>query len=107
MTDRTPSLPTAGAADKLTPGAPGSGPLTDPLLGALFVHSVASQPRAAPAWLVEEPYEDHQRGTLKSGKEAEVFLVERRFASHTALLAHKRYRPRYPARGGFRALGLL
>ena len=69
------------------------------------MHSVASQPRAAPAWLVEEPYEDHPRGTLKSGKEAEVFLVERRFASHTALLAHKRYRPRYPGRGELRALG--
>jgi RIO kinase 1 len=69
------------------------------------VQSVASQPRGAPAWLVNGPYEDHPRGTLKSGKEAEVFLVERRFASHTALLAHKRYRPRYPARGELRALG--
>jgi RIO kinase 1 len=69
------------------------------------VHSVASPPRAAPAWLVDEPYEDHPRGTLKSGKEAEVFLVERRFASQAVLLAHKRYRPRYPARGELRALG--
>ncbi len=69
------------------------------------MHSVASPPRAAPSWLVDEPYEDHPRGTLKSGKEAEVFLVERRFARQTALLAHKRYRPRYPSRGELRALG--
>lgn len=69
------------------------------------MHSVASPPRAAPDWLVDEPYEDHPRGTLKSGKEAEVFLVERRFTSQTVLLAHKRYRPRYPARGELRALG--
>ena len=69
------------------------------------MHSVASPPRAAPAWLVDEPYEDSPRGTLKSGKEAEVFLVERRFSSRTVLLAHKRYRPRYPGRGELRALG--
>ncbi len=69
------------------------------------MHSVASPPRAAPAWLVDEPYEDSPRGTLKSGKEAEVFLVERRFSSKAVLLAHKRYRPRYPGRGELRALG--
>ncbi len=69
------------------------------------MHSVASPPRAAPAWLVDEPYEDRPRGTLKSGKEAEVFLVERRFSSKAVLLAHKRYRPRYPGRGELRALG--
>ncbi len=69
------------------------------------MHSVASPPRAAPAWLVDEPYEDRPRGTLKSGKEAEVFRVERRFSRTTVLLAHKRYRPRYPSRGELRALG--
>lgn len=45
-------------------------------------------------------------GTLKSGKEAEVFLLERRYASGpTALLAHKRYRPRRPSAGELRNLG--
>jgi RIO kinase 1 len=61
--------------------------------------------RAPPEWLVDEPYEDVARGTLKSGKEAEIFLVERRFASSSRLLAHKRYRPRYPAKGELRARG--
>jgi RIO kinase 1 len=58
------------------------------------------------AWPDGEPYEDHPRGTLKSGKEAEIFLVERRFArSGPRLLAHKRYRPRYPAKNELRDLG--
>jgi RIO kinase 1 len=67
-------------------------------------HSVVPR-RAAPDWLPDEPYEDRPLGTLKSGKEAEVFLVERRFASSSRLLAHKRYRPRYPAAGELRELG--
>lgn len=58
------------------------------------------------AWPPEgEPYEDHPRGTLKSGKEAEIFLLERRFADGPRLLAHKRYRPRYPTKGQLRAEG--
>ncbi|MGH2455035.1 MAG: RIO1 family regulatory kinase/ATPase [Candidatus Limnocylindria bacterium] len=61
--------------------------------------------RSRPAWLLDEPYEDHPRGTLKSGKEAEIFLVERRFATSAGLLAHKRYRPRYPGKGELRARG--
>lgn len=61
--------------------------------------------RRAFAWPSDEPYEDHSIGTLKSGKEAEIFLVERRFASGPRLLAHKRYRPRYPAKGQLRAEG--
>src|SRR5688572_32547897 len=44
--------------------------------------------------------------SLKSGKEAEVFLLERRYASGSiALLAHKRYRPRRPSAGELRDLG--
>ena len=55
------------------------------------------------AWPDGEPYEDHPRGTLKSGKEAEIFLVERRFArSGPRLLAHKRYRLRYPGKDELR-----
>lgn len=69
-----------------------------------------SFPRAVRAatldWPEGEPYEDVQRGTLKSGKEAEVFLVERRFArSGPRLLAHKRYRIRYPGKDQLRAEG--
>ena len=57
-------------------------------------------------WPDGEPYEDEPRGTLKSGKEAEIFLVERRFArSGPRLLAHKRYRPRYPGKDELRELG--
>ena len=58
------------------------------------------------AWPDGELFEDHPRGTLKSGKEAEIFLVERRFArSGPRLLAHKRYRPRYPGKGELRDVG--
>jgi RIO kinase 1 len=67
---------------------------TKPLRGPSFV------------WPDGEPYEDHPRGTLKSGKEAEIFLVERRFArSGPRLLAHKRYRTRYPGKDELRDAG--
>ncbi len=57
-------------------------------------------------WPDGEPYEDLPRGTLKSGKEAEIFLVERRYAaSGPRLLAHKRYRIRYPGKDELRAEG--
>jgi RIO kinase 1 len=69
------------------------------------VHSTTSPPRSALAWPDDELYEDHPRGTLKSGKEAEIFLVERRYASGPRLLAHKRYRPRYPVKGQLREEG--
>ena len=61
--------------------------------------------RPAPAWLIDHSYEDHRLGVLKSGKEAEVFLVERRSPNGSCLLAHKRYRPRYPSAGDLRELG--
>jgi RIO kinase 1 len=69
------------------------------------VHSTYPPTRSSPAWPDGEPYEDYARGTLKSGKEAEIFLVERRYASGSRLLAHKRYRPRYPRKGQLRAEG--
>jgi RIO kinase 1 len=57
-------------------------------------------------WPDAEPFEDVARGTLKSGKEAEIFLVERRFErSGPRLLAHKRYRIRYPGKDELRAEG--
>ena len=62
--------------------------------------------RSSLDWPDGEPFEDLPRGTLKSGKEAEIFLVERRFADSGArLLAHKRYRPRYPGKGELRERG--
>jgi RIO kinase 1 len=59
-----------------------------------------------PDWLITHSYEDRDAGVLKSGKEAEVFLVER--VAHDGsshLLAHKRYRPRYPKKGELQELG--
>ena len=67
-----------------------------------------TKPLRGPAfdWPDGEPYEDIPRGTLKSGKEAEIFLVERRFTSSgPRLFAHKRYRPRYPGKGELREKG--
>jgi RIO kinase 1 len=70
------------------------------------VHPASTPAREAPSWLLDEPYDETSLGTLKSGKEAEVFLVERRYASgSTVLLAHKRYRPRRPSAGELRELG--
>ena len=67
--------------------------------------SITMPARPALAWPHGEPYEDRPLGNLKSGKEAEIFLVERRYASGPRLLAHKRYRPRYPVKGQLRAEG--
>jgi RIO kinase 1 len=62
--------------------------------------------RPAPPWLITHSYEDRDAGVLKSGKEAEVFLVERVGDDGAkCLLAHKRYRPRYPKKGELEALG--
>jgi RIO kinase 1 len=61
--------------------------------------------RGVPDWLITHSYEQVDAGVLKSGKEAEVFLVERRSADGSCLLAHKRYRPRYPGQGELRELG--
>jgi RIO kinase 1 len=73
--------------------------------------SVSQTDRPAPDWLIDESFEDRVAGVLKSGKEAEVFLVERRStdprdADRSCLLAHKRYRPRRPTyHGELRDLG--
>ena len=65
----------------------------------------ASAERPAPDWLVTESFRERTLGVLKSGKEAEVFLVERRTASRACLLAHKRFRPRHPKKDELRELG--
>jgi len=61
------------------------------------------------AWLIAdpEPYEDFDLGPFKTGKEAEVFLVERIAPDgRSCLLAHKRYRPRtVTSKGELEALG--
>jgi RIO kinase 1 len=70
------------------------------------VYTPLALTRDAPSWLLDEPYDEISLGTLKSGKEAEVFLLERRYASGSAVrLVHKRYRPRRPSRGELRELG--
>jgi RIO kinase 1 len=53
------------------------------------------EPRLAPDWLPRGVVEDEVVGLLKTGKEAEVFVVERRSVDdgRSCLLAHKRYRP--------------
>lgn len=61
--------------------------------------------RPAPDWLIDESFEERLVGVLRSGKEAEVFLVERRSATAACLLAHKRFRPRRPRRGELRERG--
>ena len=66
--------------------------------------------RAAPAWVTDghTPFVDEVLGLLKTGKEAEVFIVERTTLDgrHTTLLAHKRYRPLKATRKGeLEALG--
>ncbi len=66
--------------------------------------------RAAPAWLTDgrTPVVDDVLGLLKTGKEAEVFIVERRTADdrQRVLLAHKRYRPtKVTTKGELEALG--
>jgi RIO kinase 1 len=62
-----------------------------------------------PAWLVAEPepYDEYDLGPLKTGKEAEIFLVERVASDgRSCLLAHKRYRPRSVSnKGELEALG--
>jgi RIO kinase 1 len=63
--------------------------------------------RPAPSWLPTGEVEDELLGSLKTGKEAEVFVVERRSLDdgHRCLLAHKRYRPTKVGKGELEALG--
>ena len=64
-------------------------------------------PRHAPAWLTSGDTTDDVLGLLKTGKEAEVLLVERASldGSHAVLLAHKRYRPMEVRKGTLEAGG--
>ncbi|HEX7167765.1 MAG TPA: RIO1 family regulatory kinase/ATPase [Acidimicrobiales bacterium] len=54
-------------------------------------------------WLIADPeeYDEYDLGPLKTGKEADVFLVERIAPDgRSCLLAHKRYRPRRVTKKG-------
>jgi RIO kinase 1 len=64
--------------------------------------------RTNPDWLVAEPWTDVDLGVLKTGKEAQVDVVERTGADgSTCLLARKRYLPRtVTAKGTLEALGV-
>ena len=62
-----------------------------------------------PEWLVREPFHDVDHGVIKSGKEAQVDLVERVSDEHgrSCLLARKRYLPRQvTAKGQLEAMGV-
>ncbi len=63
--------------------------------------------RAAPAWLTAGGTVDEVLGLLKTGKEAEVFAVERRTVTgdRSAVLACKRYRPTKVRKGDLEAAG--
>ena len=66
--------------------------------------------RPVPEWLITDDvdYGEHDLGNLKSGKEAEIFVVERTSLDGTrrCLLAHKRYRPHTVThKGELEALG--
>jgi RIO kinase 1 len=45
-------------------------------------------------WLADAPYEDHDLGVIKAGKESEVYLVSRTGPTRTCLMAEKRFKPR-------------
>jgi RIO kinase 1 len=52
--------------------------------------------RATPSWVLDDDFVDTDLGQLKTGKEAEIRVVERALLDGTGrhLLAQKRYRPR-------------
>jgi len=61
-----------------------------------------------PSWLVDDPVDEHHLGTLRSGKEAQIDLVEWVGADgRRCVLARKRYLPRtVTAKGTLQALGV-
>ncbi|MEM9654947.1 MAG: RIO1 family regulatory kinase/ATPase, partial [Actinomycetota bacterium] len=64
--------------------------------------------RPLPDWLIEEPYTDVDRGVLKSGKEAQINLIERQgHDGRITLIARKRYLPRQvTSKGALEAMGV-
>ena len=68
----------------------------------------SSAPVPTPSWLVAEPYTDVDHGVVKSGKEAQVNLVERiGDDGRSCLIARKRYLPRHVThKGQLEAMGV-
>ncbi len=64
--------------------------------------------RPIPDWLVTEPYTEADLGVLKSGKEAQISVIERTGDDgRTCLVARKRYLPRQvKEKGTLEALGV-
>ncbi len=74
-------------------------------------HDQTNQPETnEPEWLVPSPYLDADLGVLRTGKEAQINLIERRSADDPdrwCLLAEKRYLPReVKAKGTLEAMGV-
>lgn len=69
--------------------------------------STDTKPPSRPTWLVPEPWSDLDLGPLKSGKEAQVDLIERTGSDgRRCFLAVKRYVPRkVKTKGELEALG--
>ena len=70
--------------------------------------SLSDQPSDQPAWLIAEPYTDVDHGVVKSGKEAQVNLVERiGDDGRSCLIVRKRYLPRHVTqKGQLEAMGV-
>lgn len=64
--------------------------------------------RPNPDWLVHEPYQDVDLGVLKSGKEAQINLVDRQgHDGRSCLVARKKYLPReVKSKGTLEAMGV-
>lgn len=64
--------------------------------------------RPVPDWLVPEPFAEEELGTLRSGKEAQIDIVERTGDDgRSCLLARKRYLPRtVKVKGELEAMGV-
>ena len=69
---------------------------------------MSTTPVGRPDWLVEAPYDELDHGPVKSGKEAQVNLVERvGVDGRSCLIARKRYLPRTVThKGQLEAMGV-
>lgn len=60
-----------------------------------FIEKLSRGPQPYPAWIIEDAAAiDTELGVLKTGKEGDVFLIERATSQRSVLLAAKRYRRR-------------
>lgn len=71
-------------------------------------HGSAHHGPTAPDWLITGPSTDHDLGILRSGKEAQINLIERTdHRARSCLIARKRYLPRNVThKGELEALGV-